>query len=249
MIRPVRNAHRRLAILVVLAATTALVGCGGGSGSSLPTSDSLDQGAVIEGTVEATGAGISARSDVRASSGSSGIKVSAVGTGASTTTDASGGFVLEGLPAGSATLRFEARGIDATLRIDGLVVGQRLRIAVRVNGPTALLMGPFPAVSPNPTPEPPFQGSCFSAGAKAEVEGLIVAKEGASNGFIGSVTVAQQGKGNFLCEVGDATRIRHGNQTLTLDDLVEGSRVHVSGTGMPATTLCRVDAVEIKLQN
>lgn len=246
MISTRRKARRLLALLLSCAATTALVACGGG-GSSLPTSESLAGGAKIEGMVEAEGAGISARSDVRASSGSSSVKVSVVGTTVSTTTDASGRFEMEGLPTGSATLRFEARGIDATSKVDGLVAGQTLRIAVRVNGPTAVLTV-LPPTVPNPG-EPPPQGRCFSAGAKAEIEGLIVAKESASTLLFGSVTVAQQGKGEFLCHVTDATQIRKGSRTLSLDDLAVGSRVHVSGTGLSSASVCEVAAAEIKLQN
>jgi len=241
-------------LLFICAAATTFMACGG-SGSSLPTSESLDSGARIEGMVESAGDAVgtdaSGGSEVRATSGSAGIKVSAVGTAQSTTTDAAGGFTLAGLPAGSAMLRFEASAINATVQVRGLAVGQTLRIAFRVLGPTTIATGPLPpTVPPNPGPgQPPPQGLCFSAGAKAEIEGLIVEKEGASSGFIGSVTVAQQGKGNFLCEVSSATRIRKGNRELTLNDLGLGSRVHVSGTGMTATTVCRVEAVEIKLQN
>lgn len=246
MISTRRKARRSLVLLLPYAATAALVACGGGSGGALSTSPTEGDGATIEGTVQASGAGTSSASDVRAHSGGGAMKVSVVGTSISTTTDFSGGFVLSSVPSGSATLRFEAAGIDAILRLDGIVVGQTLRIAVRVSGPSAVLTGPITRTSP---PTVPPSGSCFAVGAKAEVEGLIVAKESASNLLFGSLTVAQQAKGEFLCQVTDATRIRKGNQTLTLDDLSVGSRVHVSGTGVSSTGVCEVAAAEIKLQN
>jgi hypothetical protein len=85
--------------------------------------------------------------------------------------------------------------------------------------------------------------ACFTPGAKAEVEGLIDSKTGTS------ITVAQQGKGDFRCLVSASTRIRKGNHTLTLSDLAVGARVHVSGTGRGASAgVCEVDATEIMLQ-
>ncbi len=94
--------------------------------------------------------------------------------------------------------------------------------------------------SPSPSPSP---SSC-TAGAKAEVEGLITAK-GASD-----ITVNQQAKGDYLCEVSASTQIRKGNTSYTLAQLQLGWRVHVKGTmqGL-AGSACRVRADEIKVQN
>jgi hypothetical protein len=91
-------------------------------------------------------------------------------------------------------------------------------------------------------PAPP-RGSC-AVGSNAEVEGLITAK-GAS-----SVTVTQQGKGDYLCLVSASTRIRKGNTTYTFAQLQGGWRVHVKGTqqGM-AGNACQVNASEIKVQS
>ncbi|HET9315628.1 MAG TPA: carboxypeptidase-like regulatory domain-containing protein [Vicinamibacteria bacterium] len=90
-------------------------------------------------------------------------------------------------------------------------------------------------------PVPP-RGSC-AVGSNAEVEGLITGK-GAS-----SVTVTQQGKGDYLCLVSSSTRIRKGNTTYTFAQLQGGWRVHVKGTqqGM-AGNACQVSASEIKVQ-
>lgn len=90
-------------------------------------------------------------------------------------------------------------------------------------------------------PAPP-RGSC-AVGGNAEVEGLITGK-GAS-----SVTVTQQGKGDYLCLVSASTRIRKGNTTYTFAQLQGGWRVHVKGTqqGMSGSA-CQVAASEIKVQ-
>ncbi len=87
----------------------------------------------------------------------------------------------------------------------------------------------------------PGKSSC-AVGQKVEVEGLISAKSGST------ITVNQQGKGLFACEVGGA-RIRKGNTTYTVSQLQTGWRVHVSGTGGGESGgLCRVTADEVKVQ-
>ncbi len=103
------------------------------------------------------------------------------------------------------------------------------------------LQGP---AAPSPSPSPSPTTSACTAGAKAEVEGLITAKGG------NSITVNQQAKGDYLCEVGASTRIRKGNTSYTLAELQLGWRVHVKGTmqGL-AGSACRVTADEIMVQN
>ena len=104
------------------------------------------------------------------------------------------------------------------------------------------LQGNAPGPNPSPTPNP-GQTQCFAPGAHAEVEGIITAKPGSS------ITVFQQGKGDFLCLVSGGTRIRKGNTTYTFDQLQTGWRVHVSGDGLGASGgACQVDAREIKVQ-
>jgi hypothetical protein len=91
------------------------------------------------------------------------------------------------------------------------------------------------------TPKPD-DGSFCKTGSNVQVEGTISSK-GAS-----SITVNQQGKGLFLCEVGGA-KIRKGNTTYTFSQLQTGWRVHVSGTGLGMSGgSCRVVADEVKVQ-
>jgi hypothetical protein len=90
------------------------------------------------------------------------------------------------------------------------------------------------------TPDP-SKTNC-AAGQKMEVEGPISAKSGSI------ITVNQQGKGLFACEVGSAS-IRKGNTTYTLAQLQTGWRVHVSGTATSLSgNVCNVSASEVKVQ-
>jgi hypothetical protein len=87
-------------------------------------------------------------------------------------------------------------------------------------------------------------GSKCASGQKVEVEGTINAKSGST------ITVNQQGKGLFACEVSSSTRIRKGNTTYTLSQLETGWRVHVSGSGLGESSgMCHVAADEVKVQN
>jgi hypothetical protein len=233
-----------LVVGLALSAGLYLAACGG----SDMTSPSKMAGATLKGTVKSpvAGSGVSA-SSVHAMSGSSGITITVTETGASTVTDSSGHFVLTNLPGGTVTLHFTGSGIDATLTLSGLVDGQTLTITVTVTGRHAHLDddSPEPSPSPSSSPEPSPSPSdfCFANGAKAEVEGNISAEDASS------ITVRQQGKGDFQCQVTDSTTIRHGNTHLTLADLKVGNHVHVSGTGLGSLNgVCQVNASEIKLQ-
>jgi hypothetical protein len=214
-------------ILALLAAGTLDLGCGGS-----PAGPSAG-GATLQGTVETNAA--TASSGLHAQSVRAGgtVTISVSQTGQSTTTDSSGNFVLTGLPSGTITLKFTAPGIDATLEISGLVEGQTLTIKVHVSGSHAELTQP-----------PKSSGDkCFAVGEKAEVEGDITGKGAAT------ITVTQQGKGDYECEVGTATRIRKGNKSFTFADLAIVMHVHVSGTGLGASgSVCRVSADEVKIQ-
>src|SRR5262245_32945772 len=125
-------------VLILLSFATALVGLGCGDGGGLPTSAS-PVGATIQGTVN--GAAGAAADGAQAFSGSgANVRVTIVGTSLSVTTDASGQFTIQGVPAGSVELRFQGAGMDATLRIDGLTDGQVITITVDVRGSVARLV-------------------------------------------------------------------------------------------------------------
>jgi len=114
-----------------LGAALLIAACGS-TPSMTGASDLPGGGATVRGTVLG---GLSATSaDVTALSGSSGIRVSVVGTGIATTTNADGEFVLEGLPAGTAVLEFEVGSRHARLEISGLMPGQEIVITVSIAG-------------------------------------------------------------------------------------------------------------------
>ena len=124
-----------------LAAALAAAGCGGSAAVTGPGAEAPVAGAaVVQGTV--TGAG-------------TGLRVGVVGTPLATEVDDEGQFVLSGVPAGTATLRFEAAGVDAKLDVPGLQHGLVTSITVLLTGGSARLTG-----TPNcgPTAETAFSG-------------------------------------------------------------------------------------------
>lgn len=113
--------------------TLISAGCGSNASALAGPSAAGASTATILGQVNGASAAASA---VQASSSKGGIRVTVVGTSISATTDASGHFTLSGIPtsAGNVALRFEGRGIDATLQISGLTPGQTLEISVQLSG-------------------------------------------------------------------------------------------------------------------
>ena len=107
---------------------------------------------------------------------------------------------------------------------------------------------PVPAISANEVRVLSSGGgsqvTCAAPGASVEVEGTVSSKAASS------ITVLQQGKGSFLCQVGRTTSIRKGHTTYALGTLQTGWRVHVKGTSQGNTGgTCGVAAREIKVQN
>jgi hypothetical protein len=111
----------------------ALTAACGGSKAVTGGGDPVASGAaILNGVV--TGAG-------------EGTRVVAVGTPASATVDEDGAFVLTSLPAGTANLRFEGGGANATVAVPGLQDGLVATVQVRVTGATAELAGPVNCAS------------------------------------------------------------------------------------------------------
>ena len=203
------------------------VGCGSNASSPLASSPIAAAAvATINGSVD-TGSGVGSSSFQTSSNSKPTLTVSAVGTGLSTTTDASGHFTLTGVPAGSVALRFQGPGVDATLEISGLAPGQVLTINVHVAGSEASLT---PAGSPSPSPSPGDDGE------QVELRGPITA--------LGSSSLVVSGK---TVAVSAATKIEgHQHVTLTFVDLKVGDSVEVEGT---AQTDGSVLATKIKVED
>lgn len=137
-------ARTRLA-LAMPALALLLLSLACGSSNSLPSdaSSATAGGATIVGVVNAGSAGgpnaSADSSQVTAVTG--GIRVTVVGTQIAALTNASGEFLLQGVPGGNVTLHFSGSGIDAQLQISGLVAGQTLTISVQVSGSHASFSG------------------------------------------------------------------------------------------------------------
>ncbi|HJS58763.1 MAG TPA: DUF5666 domain-containing protein [Vicinamibacteria bacterium] len=182
-------------------AFVALISAGCGSNAaSLAGPSGAAHTATIVGRVN--GASASAAS-VQTSSSKGGIRVTVVGTSITATTDASGHFTLSDVPTGtgSVALRFEGRGIDATLQISGLTPGQTVEISVQLSGNNATLDDD----DDQDEDETQFTGTIESIGASS----LIVS---------GRTVV-----------VDSSTEIKDGGNTTTLAALVVGTTVEVEG--------------------
>lgn len=149
-----KTVFRAMLVLPLLALALGAAGCGSSSG--LPTGASPVAGATIQGTVNPSAGAASEGVRGFSTSGAS-LRVTVVGTSLSTTTDASGRFTIQGVPSGSVVLRFQGSGVDATVRIEGLVDGQVLTITVHVNGSQATL-----ETSPTRQQEVEFTGAIES---------------------------------------------------------------------------------------
>ena len=125
-----------LAAAVVLSAAAC-----SGSGSMSPTGPSGASGAQISGQVNGVSVsstadvnGLSAGSLTQATSTSGSLKVSVNGTNIETTVDGTGHFELSGVPSGTIVLSFTGRGVNASVTIREVTTGDRIEIAVRIEG-------------------------------------------------------------------------------------------------------------------
>jgi hypothetical protein len=175
--------------LAGLAVALAAVGCGGSAAVTGEEAGPPATGnAVVQGTV--TGA-------------SAGLQVGAVGTPLVATVDDDGQFALAGLPAGTATLRFEGAGLDARVPVPGLQDGLVTSITVHVSGGTAQLTG---TPSCAPTAETFFSGTIDSiAGPRLVVAGRTV-------------------------DASEVRKVWRGERRVQLSDLQVGEKVKVWGT-------------------
>ena len=230
-------------LVAVLAAST--VACG----NSSPTGPSgTSGGAVISGRVNVTGsaaATVAARLPLavavwagagvvpRASTTSSTVTVTIVGTDVSTTVDGGGNFTLTGVPPGTVQLRFQGQGADATLTISGVEADDRLQITVTLNGNSARLDGREKTSGGNGNGN--GNNGNGNNGNGVDVNGRIASiDDGARTLRVNGTTVLVTG----------STVIRHGNRTLRFSDLRVGDHVQVKG----ARNGSMVTASEVKVE-
>jgi hypothetical protein len=181
---------RRNVVVLPLALLASLAaGCGGSSSVTGPDEPPAAAGhAVVQGTVQGS---------------RSGVQVGVVGTPLVAAIDEEGQFALAGVPAGTATLRFEGGGIDARLSVSGLQDGQVTSITVQLSGGGAQLAG---TPSCSPTTETYFTGTLDRANGTSLV--------------VGGRSV-------------DASRVQkvwRGDRRIQLSDLEVGEKVKVWGT-------------------
>jgi hypothetical protein len=191
-------------LMAGLAIALAAAGCGGrGASVSGPDEATASGNAVLQGGIVGAGFSASSTGSLRAFSAESGMTVSVVGTALASEVDEEGRFVISGLPAGSATLRFQGGGVDARLTVSGLVDGQVLSIEVRLAGSSAELGG---APSCAPSAETFFSGRLDSiAGTRLVVAGRTV-------------------------DASAVQRVFRGDRRIDLADLKVGEKVKVWGT-------------------
>ncbi len=188
------------------------------SPSAIIGPSSGSQGAIIRGQLD----GATSSGGVTSQSTQANIRVSIIGTPLVTTTDASGRFVLTGVPSGRVQLRFEGPGVDARLEISGLVEGQQLEITIRLSGSQAVVVSPRPPDDDDDDGEVEFEGSIQSLAApNLVVSGRSVTTDGATR---------------FLDDRG---------RTIAFGDLRVGDRVEVEGRPLGAGVL----ATKIKIDD
>jgi uncharacterized protein DUF5666 len=206
---PTRKAFSVVAVLL----GTWTAACGSRSDSLTGPDLPSTSGATVQGTVNAR-AGASS-SSIDSFSAAEVYQVTVVGTSLATMTDASGRFLLAGVPSGRAALRFEGPGIDARLELSGLAEGQVLTIAVQVSGTTARVVSePSPSPSPSPSPRP-------TPGPGSEVE---------FRGTVGPVTPPSLMVGGRIVLTTSATEIKRGRSRISLTAVQEGETAKVEGT-------------------
>jgi uncharacterized protein DUF5666 len=131
----------------------------------------------------------------------SGVTISIVGTGISTNADNQGQFTLNDVPSGTVVLNFSAPGSNATATLQGVGPGDRVQIAVTVNGNNAHI-----------------DSEHHNNGV---ISTRITSIDSGNKSFQA---------GNWTIKTTDSTVIRHGSKTVRFSDLKVGDHVQVRGT-------------------
>ena len=136
---------KQLSLAAGLICGLVAVGCGDGGSALVPpfvptpfddVQSGVSGGATITGTVSLPG-GVQSGVAVMTVGGPAGLTVSVVGTSLGAVADAAGRFLLESVPPGDVQLRFQGSGVDATLMLPDVQVGQTVTIVVFVAGDSA----------------------------------------------------------------------------------------------------------------
>lgn len=256
--------HRRaMSWVAVVVAVVFAAACGGSSSPSSPSgAGSVAIKGVVLGAV-GTSAPLTASSGSRVAAGSStSITVTIEGTGITTTVSANGTFELTGVPGGTFTLVFTQNGVEIGRVQVTAGAGSEVKIVVRVQGPTTLIVIQLEVeeangASPSPSPSPsasPGTGTCGIDGGKVgsgiELEGNVssgtyAAFKMAVNGERSSVVVdVSAATASFKCNGGDKL-----NDDACKATVKTGAKVHVRGALDTCTTsAASVTATEVMVQ-
>ena len=135
------TAHLRFRLLPAILCVIACAACGESSASLSPTgptrSNGARNGAVISGRVSGVGLSPSTIDATTASSTSTTLRVTIMGTNISTMVDGTGQFTLNGVPPGTVTITFTGDRVSASITLNNVAVGDEIRIDVRLNGNSA----------------------------------------------------------------------------------------------------------------
>jgi hypothetical protein len=195
----------KIVIAALGLAAVLTTACGGNASVSPVGPSPAAAGASISGTVRG---GIITTRSLAASENvfttldtKSGVTISIVGTGITTSPDNQGQFTLNNVPTGDVTLHFSGGGSDATVTLTGVGPDDHVTITVTVNGNSAHV-----------------DSEHHNNG---EISADIKSIGPTPNTFVA---------GNWTVKVTDSTVIRHGSTTLHFADLKVGNHVQVRGT-------------------
>jgi hypothetical protein len=135
--------------------------------------------------------------------GIEGLRVDVVGTSLSARTDEEGQFALNGVPAGTVTLRFQGSGVDAQLAVPGVQDGKVTTITVSVSGSSARM------------PQAPTCGTTadtFFTGKIESIKGTVFVVAGRT------------------VDVSQVKKVWRGDRRIYIEDLRVGDKVKVWGT-------------------
>jgi hypothetical protein len=238
--------NRRLAFLLLAAATLTGAACGDNPASS-------SGAVVVRGTVLGATAGtvVAQSAGATASAAKGRITVTVLENPSITVTvSGNGTFVLEGLPLGTFTLVFTQDGVTlGAVTVNGVGEGSEVKIVVQVLGSTVVVVEL--KVDDHETDR--SSANCIINGGRAgeaiQLEGNVASGSVSAfrlqvngNRASGLVDVSTSGPSAYRC-VGQA-----GKEVCPPVSLV-GSKVHVSGTlASCSTSAALVTATEVKVQ-
>ena len=181
--------NRFVCLSLAALAVSLAAGCGGSSAvTGVDAGVPVAGNAVVQGTVMGAGPG---------------LQVVVVGTPLASAVDDEGQFALSGVPAGTATLKFEGAGVDARVAVPGLQDGLVTSITVQLSGGSAQLAG---TPSCSPTAETFFSGMLEQvAGTRLVVSGRAV-------------------------DASEVKKVWRGERRISLADLQVGEKLKVWGT-------------------